>query len=146
MIQRIQTIFLALAAATGFGVLALPFAKTGQAVQTSSLFADAAYSATDHIGLMVLFAVAGALAVASLLMFTNRPLQAKLCRFGIIANVMGLILAIVLFWQDGIMQQGNEVNDDAGAYLPFVFLIFGILALRYIQKDDNLVKSMDRLR
>ena len=146
MIQRIQTVFLFFAAACGFGSLAVPFATTPATIQNSALFSDATYSVQDNIGLLVLFAVAGALATAGIFLFKNRPLQLKICRFAIIANVLGLILAVILFWQN-LNSMGDVMPDDgAGAYLPFVFLVFGVLALRFIRKDENLVKSMDRLR
>ncbi len=146
MIQRIQSIFLLLAAAAGFGMLALPFATTASSIDTSALFADAHYSVNDNIGLLVLFAVAGALALAAIFLFNNRSTQLKVAQIGIVANVVGLILAIILFWQDGLIGSDVVVSDGVGAYLPFAFLLFGILALRAIQKDESLVKSMDRLR
>jgi glucan phosphoethanolaminetransferase (alkaline phosphatase superfamily) len=146
MIQRIQSIFLFLAAACGFGILAAPFATTPETVQSSSLFSDAQFSVGDNIGLLALFAVAGALALAGLFLFKNRQTQMKICRFAIIANVLGLVLAIILFWQDNANIATSPINDGASAYLPFGFLLFGILALRFIRKDENLVKSMDRLR
>lgn len=146
MIQRIQSIFFFLAAAAGFSILAFPFANTGSAVEGSALFADASFSVSDNIGLLVLFVVAGALALAGIFLFKNRPLQMTIGRVAIVANVIGLILATVLFWQDGILHQEVEVDDGLSAYLPFAFVLFGILALRGIKKDENLVKSMDRLR
>ena len=146
MIQRIQSIFLFLAAAAGFGLLSLPFATTAEAVATSALFADASYSVNDNIGLLVLFAVAGALALASIFLFNNRTLQQKIAQLSIVANVIGLVLTVILFWQDGLMNSDVAINDGVGAYLPFVFLFFGVLALRAIRKDESLVKSMDRLR
>ena len=146
MIQRIQSIYLFLAAAAGFGMLALPFATTASSVTTSSLFADASYNVNDNIGLLVLFAVAGAMALAAIFLFNKRSVQMKIAQFSIVANVVGLVLAIILFWQDGLISSDVAVNDGVGAYLPFAFLLFGILALRAIGKDDKLVKSMDRLR
>ncbi len=146
MIQRIQTIFLFLAAACGFGILVAPFATTPQAVQTSALFADANFSIGDNIGLLVLFAVAGALSLASIFLFKNRQTQLKLTRFALVANVVGLVLAIILFWQDSANVASVPVDDGLSAYLPVGFVVFGILALRFIRKDENLVKSMDRLR
>lgn len=146
MIQRIQSVFLLLAAASGFGVLASPFATTTASVQGSALFSDSTFNVQDNMGLLILFAVAGALAVASIMLYKNRQLQMKICRFAIIANVLGFILAIILFWQNLSTMQEVEPKDGVGAYLPVAFLIFGILALRFIRKDENLVRSMDRLR
>ncbi len=146
MIQRIQSIFLLLSSGAGFGMLALPLATTDEAVAASALFSDANYAVNDNMGLLSLFAVAGALALASIFLYNNRPLQMKICRFAIIADVIGLVLAIILFWQDGENFSTVAVNDGGGAYLPFGFLLFAILALRFIRKDESLVKSMDRLR
>ena len=146
MIQRIQSIYLLLASAAGFGLLALPFATTPQTVETSALFADAIYNVNDNIALLVLFAVAGALALAAIFMFNNRKTQMKLAQIAIVANVVGLILAFILMLQDGANLGTVDPDDGVGAYLPFGFLLFGILALRAIGKDEKLVKSMDRLR
>ncbi|MCB0519965.1 MAG: DUF4293 domain-containing protein [Saprospiraceae bacterium] len=146
MIQRIQSIFLFLAAACGFGVLAGPFATTSQTVQNSTLFADAKYGVGDNVGLLILFALAGVLTLAGLFLFKNRPLQMKLVRFAVIADVIGLVLAVLLLWQDHADFSGAAINDGLSAYLPFGFILFCILALRFIKKDEDLVKSMDRLR
>lgn len=146
MIQRIQTIFLVLAAASGFGVLALPFASTDASVQSSQLFADQAFTTGDNIGLLVLFAVAAALAVADIFLFRNRELQLKVGRMALIANILGVVLAVVLFWQDLAGIGSNVVNDGLGVYLPMAFIVFAVLALRGIKKDEALVKSADRLR
>ncbi len=146
MIQRIQSVFLLLAAGSGFGMLAFPFATTPQAVQTSQLFADGTYSTGDNIGLLVLFAVAGALALANIFLFRNRQTQIKISRFAIIADILGFVLAVVLLWQDATNIGETAIQDGVGAYLPVAFLVFAILALRFIKKDEMLVKSMDRLR
>lgn len=146
MIQRIQTIYLILAAGCGFGALAFPFATTEQSIQNSELFADTGFSVQDNIGLLALFAVAGALSVAAILMFKNRPVQLKLTRFALIADIIGLTLTVILFWRDLGNIGDATVSDGTGAYLPFGFILFGILALRAIRKDEDLVRSADRLR
>jgi glucan phosphoethanolaminetransferase (alkaline phosphatase superfamily) len=146
MIQRIQSLFLLLAAGMAFGLFALPFASTGSEIATSSIFSDATYDLNDHIGLLVLFGLAGVLALVSIFLFKNRQLQMTLSRFALIANLLGMILAVIIFWQD-LQGMGDAVpNDQAGAYLPLGFILFAFLALRFIGKDDKLVRSMDRLR
>ncbi len=146
MIQRIQSIFLLLAAASGFAVLALPFASTNEAVQSSALFSDKVYSIGDNIGLLVLFALAGALSTAAIFLYKNRPLQMKIGRIALIADILGIVLAIILFWQDLANIGSSAVNDGTAGYLPVVFIVFTALALRAIKKDENLVRSADRLR
>jgi hypothetical protein len=146
MIQRIQSVFLLLAAASGFGLLATPIATTPEGIQNSALFSDSIYGVGDNLGLVILFALAGALALVSIFLFKNRQAQMKITRFAIIADILGLVLAIILFWQDVQNLASVAINDATGSYLPFTFLLFGILALRFMRKDERIVRSMDRLR
>ena len=147
MIQRIQSIFLLLAGASAFGLFALPFATTSSTVATSVNFADATYNVNDHIGLLVLFAAAGVLSVISIFLFKNRKTQLLVGRFSIIAIIIGLVLAIVLYYNDSASIPDNvQIEDEAGLYLPAVFLVFALLAQRFITKDEKLVRSADRLR
>ncbi len=146
MIQRIQSVFLLLAAASGFGLLAVPIATTQSDVQGSVLFSDSIFGVGDNLGLAGLFALAGILAFVSIFLFKNRKMQMKVTRFAIIADVLGLVLAVILFWQDVQNLSVAAIDDAAGSFLPLGFLLFGILALRFIGKDEKLVSSMDRLR
>ncbi len=146
MIQRIQSIFLLLSSAAGFGVLALPFAISGEGVQSSTLFSDKAYTTGDNIGLLVLFAVAGALSLAAIFLYGNRQLQLKIGRAALAANILGIVLASFLFWQDFSNVSTNGVGVGYGLYLPALFVLFTGLALRAIKKDEALVRSADRLR
>ena len=146
MIQRIQSIFLFLASLATFGLFGLPFASTPDAIAGSTIFGDTLYNLQDHIGLLVLFGLGGLLALVAIFLFKNRKLQLNLGRFALIANVIGLILAIVLYYNDSGTLGAVDPNDEAGLYMPFIAVVFLGLALRFISKDEKLVKSMDRLR
>lgn len=146
MIQRIQTIFLLLAAACAFGLFALPFATTATDVSSSTLFSDSIYNINDNVALLALFGAAGALAAIGIFLFKNRKSQLLVGRLAIIANIIGCILTVVFFFQDRGALADSEPNDGLGIYLPILFLVFAGLALRYISKDEKLVRSMDRLR
>ncbi len=146
MIQRIQTIFLVLAAACAFGLFALPFATSAQSTNAASLFADGIYDINDHMGLLILFCAAGGLALLSIFLFKNRKQQLLVGRFAIIANIIGIILTLYLIFQEGGITGDTEVNEQLGVGLPILFLVFAFLAQRFISKDEKLVRSMDRLR
>jgi len=146
MIQRIQSIYLFLAAAASFGLLGVPFATTPEAVDASGIFADSAYNLEDSLALLIFFAIAGALSVAAIFMFRNRKTQMMITRVAFVTNIIGLILGIVLFMQDSGQWEGDNVNDGLGLYLPIVACLLLFLALRNIQKDEKLVRSSDRLR
>ncbi len=145
MIQRIQSIFLLLAAGGAFGVFAAPFAKTQDNVQ-QTVFADSVYNVKDHMGMVILFAIAGILALVSIFMYKNRSLQMRLTIFAFIANLLAIVLGVVFFIQASPAIGDREVQDAAGMYLPVATFLFTLLAYRFISKDEKLVKSMDRLR
>ncbi|MEL6945738.1 MAG: DUF4293 domain-containing protein [Bacteroidota bacterium] len=149
MIQRIQSIFLFLASAACFGLFALPFASTDQPIAASELFADSTYEITDHIALIILFVGAGLLALTAIFMFNNRPLQINLSRVSFVAAIVGLVLGLILFFNDGIVESGQSLpnpTDGFGTALPIIAGIFLLLAIRAINKDEKLVRSSDRLR
>ncbi|MEL7021482.1 MAG: DUF4293 domain-containing protein [Bacteroidota bacterium] len=146
MIQRIQSIFLFLAGGASFGVLGAPFATTDKAEGQSALFADSIFNTQDNIALMVFFGIAGLLAIIDIFLYNNRPLQIRLGMFAFIANIIGLILGIFLFFND-MQHIGTEnIDDGLGAYLPVIAGVLLLLAIRFIRKDEKLVRSADRLR
>ncbi len=146
MIQRIQSILLLLAAAAAFALFKLPFGSSATSIATSSLFSDRLFDIQDHIALLGLFCLAGALALIAIFLFKNRPWQLKLSRFSIIANILGIIMGIVLFMQDA-ENMGTEIpKEEMGLGLPVLSIIFTLFAIRFINKDEALVQSMDRLR
>lgn len=147
MIQRIQSLFLLLAAGAAFSLFGLPFAATDQAVPESQFFRDQAYNIQDHIGLTVLFVLAGALALFALFSFNDRKRQLMLTRVALVADIIGIVLAVVLAVVDGGQAQYyDNPTDSLGLFMPLLFIVFILLAMRYIRKDEKLVRSMDRLR
>lgn len=146
MIQRIQSVFLFLAAATDFSVLGLPFATSGEAVQASALFSDKVYSIGDNIGLLLLYCASAALALAAIFLYKNRPLQVKIGQIALAANLLGMALAVVLFWLDQKNMDTQSISGGVGGFMPLVYLVFIVLAIRGIRKDEKLVRSADRLR
>ncbi len=149
MIQRIQSIFLLLASVSAFALFAFPFGTTPQPVAESEIYMDGVYNIQDNIGLLVLFCVAGALALVSIFMYNNRKSQLLVGRLAMVANIIGFVLVIIFYFQNGAELEALNVNDTENLFgfsLPVLFLIFAILAQRAITKDEKLVRSSDRLR
>lgn len=146
MIQRIQSIFLLLAAACAFCLFAFPFGTTESPVE-NSIYADSTYNINDSVALLALFCIAGGLAFISIFLFNNRKTQLLLGRFAIIANIIGFIMVIVFYINSAEVLQNVDDNENIiGFSLPIAFLVFAFLAQRFISKDEKLVDSMDRLR
>lgn len=146
MLQRIQSIFLLLAGGASLSLFGVPFATTPKVIEGSTIFADAAYSIQDQLALMILFALAGAIAIISIFLFKNRGLQMRLSIFAFIANLIGVIFGVIFFMQNSSDTGTQTINDGFGIYFPIAAMIFALLAYRFINKDSKLVKSMDRLR
>ncbi|NUO03639.1 MAG: DUF4293 domain-containing protein [Saprospiraceae bacterium] len=138
MIQRIQTLFLLFASGAAFGALSVPFASGSG----SGLFADGVYMANDHIALIVCFAVAGALTLAAVFLYKTRKVQIRLATFSAIATLAAVGFGGWLYWNSGAAATGWTFWLG----LPAVGVILALLARFYTQKDENLVRSMDRLR
>lgn len=149
MIQRIQSIFLLLAAAAGFGQFAAPYLSTESGNPATALpaLADNALNPFDNPGLLGLCALSGIVSLVAIFLFRNRVLQARLSGGGAIASLLLLVLVVFVVFQ--ITQQipaGGSTHYGAGLALPVLGMAFNWLAVRFIKKDENLVRSMDRLR
>ncbi|MDX1940650.1 MAG: DUF4293 domain-containing protein [Saprospiraceae bacterium] len=145
MIQRIQTIFLLLAAACIFLLFAFPFASTPADIPNTA-FADQVFDINDQIIMLVLFVLAGALAVISIFLFRNRKLQMRLTLLSFFLNLAGIIVSVIFYAQALKTIDNQQDKDELGRFLPLAALVFAIVAYRFIRKDEKLVKSMDRLR
>ena len=146
MIQRIQTLFLLLAAGLTLALLGLPFAGTPESVAASPLFSDGSYLIHDSPALLVLYLLGAILAIAAIFLFKRRTVQLRVSIFSFIAILLGMVMTLILFLQDPIMGQDVQPDDRLGIFFPFLALAALLLAQRFIRKDEKLVRSMDRLR
>ena len=145
MIQRIQSIFLFLSAAC-FGVLfKLPFAISDK--PSAQFLADKVYDITDHVVLMSIVLLGAGLSLISIFLFKNRKLQLKLGYLIIVLAILLPIVAFLLFTKESpTIDSTVEVHDQLGIFVPLAAVLFSAIANYYIRKDEQLVKSMDRLR
>lgn len=145
MIQRIQSLFLFICGLGFFSLMKLPFAESS--ATASPFFEDSLFNIHDNIILLVLCMAGAVLALINIFLFKNRILQ---LRIGYIVIICALFLPIAAAWlfftQSANIAEQVTVSDGVGLYIPAICLIMSILANRFISKDQNLVKSMDRLR
>ncbi len=146
MIQRIQSIFLAFAGISTLGLLGVPFAMSETAITESALFSDSLYSITDQPVLMGFFGVSALLALIAIFLFKNRRLQMRLTIFSIISLVLAVILVVVIAYNESEVWGTTNIEEQFGIFLPLIALTMLFLAYRFINKDEKLVRSADRLR
>ena len=137
MIQRIQTVWLFLAAVITAATLYFPIFKLAN---------DSLLGLEDNYIGILLVAAAALLSLFTLFSFKKRSLQLKL----IWLNVL-LILGLLVFMFFTIDQARTALPSPGGAYrlgafVPIVSLVFLFLARAGIRKDIKLLKAYDRLR
>ena len=136
MIQRIQTIYLLLAAGVSGGLIYVFELWTSP--EGVKVFAD------DINYVFALFLVSAFFSVLSISRYKKRKSQFMLGRFNIILN----FILLGLFVYQSLNVSGETVVSEKGIgiFLPIVSIVFLALANKAIKKDEDLVKSVDRLR
>jgi glucan phosphoethanolaminetransferase (alkaline phosphatase superfamily) len=81
----------------------------------------------------------------SIFMYRNRARQVQLSRLTILLNA-ALTVAFFLLADAFAKPYGSSVGYGVGIYVPLAAIIFLLLAIRFIKKDDKLVRSADRIR
>lgn len=134
MIQRIQSIFLVIAfIANGI----LPFLLPLFVVKSGEEFV------IDNIGYVMLNSFSASLSIISLFSYKKRKNQFVFGRLNIILN----FILLGLFIARALNISGEPVSEKGIAmFLPIVSIVFLSLANRAIKKDEDRVKSADRLR
>lgn len=136
MLQRVQSIWLLLAAVFAFLTFRLPF-YVGSHISLPGLVD---LNAQSNIWLTIVAALTGALAFITIFLFNNRKLQIRFCVLGIILSA---VLIALCFAE---MTKFTTGSLALSCVIYFAILAFYILAANGIRKDERLIKSMDRLR
>jgi hypothetical protein len=141
MIQRIQSIWLFLAAACAFIAYTLSLYVGKLADNTERVFLIG-----GSLLLVVMLIGTGLLALVTIFLYKNRKLQFRLCILGVILSIG--IIALEYFFVESFKKENLIVSGtyQLGALLPIVMVVLFIFASRGIYRDERLVKSVDRLR
>jgi uncharacterized membrane-anchored protein len=145
MIQRIQTIYFFLAAVS-YGILFLiPMAFSNKIA--ALFFSDQFYTITDHPVLLGMTLSGILAALISIFTYKNRPLQVRI-GYGVIVLAIAIPLTAYMLLNNATasLDSSIQVEYKPGFLVPIGAVLFGILAILNIRKDERLVKSMDRLR
>lgn len=146
MIQRIQTIFLFIAALAFAALFKFPFAISD--VSNNGFLADKDFDVYDSPVLLVLAGLGVLIALVAIFLYKNRTLQIRLSYLVIILGILLIVVAVILFYNEAttLLDKVHKIDDAAGLYMPILAFIAGFLAAMFIRKDEKLVRSMDRLR
>ncbi len=155
MIQRIQSFYLALTTILSLlfldgGILSF-INNSGSVIQVTfrgvleNNGTDNSEMILSALPLTVIIVVIPLLAITTMLLFKKRKIQLKFAVAGIIFSAL-FILLLIYYAVNICSEYSASVTPGLLMAVPVIILIFNVLAYRGIKKDDNLVKSYDRLR
>jgi glucan phosphoethanolaminetransferase (alkaline phosphatase superfamily) len=151
MIQRIQTIYLLLTILLAVLFLSgdIIHFQNGNAISLAGI----STLQTENLSapqlstwpLTVFSVLVPLIALITIFLFRNRPLQMKFTLF-LILMIIFLIGAVIYFTLAVNKTFRTDLQPGIKLVIPVAMLILSALAYRSIKKDQELVKSYDRLR
>lgn len=136
MLQRVQSIYLLIVFLVN---AALPFVVSLWKDETGSPL-----YATGELWIQGAFIIIALLAFVSVLTFRNRQNQFVINRLNMILNL--ILLGVFAYRSLNLSGESNISEKGIGMFIPVVSIVFLVLANKAIKKDEDLVKSVDRLR
>lgn len=136
MLQRIQTIYLFISAVISGGLIFVFHLWT--TVNEVEFFAK------EELLYLGLFLGSTALSLMAIFMYKNRQTQFVLGRLNIILNF--ILLGLFVYRSLNLSGETDVSEKGIGILLPIFSIVFLVLANKAIKKDEDLVKSVDRLR
>lgn len=136
MLQRIQTVYMLLVAlAAGL----LPF--------WASLWSDAAGTpvfAREILWISLAFYASAVLALLAIARYKTRQQQFVLNRLNLLLNLF--LLGSFVYRTLNLSGETSVSEKGIGLLIPVFSIVFLVLANRAVKRDEELVKSVDRLR
>ena len=137
MIQRIQTIYLLLAfVVTGILLFFIPLWTMSDG--------KAFYFMQSQV-YTILLGLSTTLTLLSVVSYKKRQNQFVIGRLNIILNL--ILLGLFVYRSLNLSGETPAVSEkDIGMFIPVIAIVLLVLANKAIKKDEDLVKSVDRLR
>ena len=136
MLQRIQTLYL-------LGVLINSTVLAYLLELWTSVDGVVMY-AKDYPSILGVFGFSALFAIFSIFSYKKRKNQFVLGRFNIIFNF--ILLGLFVYQSLNLSGETNVSEKGIGMLIPLISIVFLALANKAIKKDEDLVKSVDRIR
>ena len=134
MLQRIQTVYLAI---VFVAAAILPYVFPLWKIENTFY----KFNENNEILYVILFGLSTVLTVISIISFKKRQQQFVLNRLNMI------LLGLFVYRSLNLSGETPAVSEKGiGMFLPILSIVMLVLANKAIKKDEDLVKSVDRLR
>ena len=159
MIQRIQNLYLVVAAVIASLLLITPIYRvellSGEVLGTFGAHGMVSEELSGTAPFYIVFIVMILLCIAGVLLFKNRKKQLLVTRLNLILHIVVALAFLIysLIGKDYLMDQVSSFDKSNlmlthgyGYYLLFIGIPFLLLAIRGIRRDEELLRSIDRIR
>lgn len=154
MIQRIQTLYLLLAAICTGAALFMPLASCTDGTAEYTL---RAFMLSDGIStfimptvyLCIILSLSTLVPLVTIFLFKRRMLQIRLCVAELVLLAGSVIMTGIycyLTWRAVSELEFGEAAVSIWAIMPLIAIVFVVLALRAIFRDELLIRSLNRIR
>ena len=151
MIQRIQTLYLLLVCVClglflSLHILGLLGESTGYVFSVNSLVTSEGEVVSTNLPMTVLAIISLLLTTAIIFLYKRRILQIRLSIINVIllAGHYGMIAFYYFSYTNKLNATFGSVK--IAALMPLIGLILSLMAVRKINKDESLVRSLNRIR
>ncbi|MCW3123765.1 MAG: hypothetical protein JWQ38_3257 [Flavipsychrobacter sp.] len=145
MIQRKQSLWLLLVALLNAGVFYFDVYHYHNIV--NGLDTTGVLRVGDHYPSLIIAVVITLLPLVTIFMFRNRKQQMRMIAYNLVAESTFVAMLLTRVTRlEKLTPPPTSGTYWIGAILPIVAIIFLIMAMIGVRKDDKLVKSVDRLR
>lgn len=156
MLQRIQSVYLAIAAVLSLVLFFISFSvvfpesEPANVTELSVLSFDSGHGSivkpASYLALLALNVLTLLLSIYALFKFKNRSQQIKLTRLAVFTSL--LLLGGMFLYTDIVKQKidNAHISYMYGIVAPIFQAVLLVFAASAIKKDDDLVRSADRLR
>lgn len=158
MLQRIQTVYLAIGAIACIALYFFPLANFYNEVQGNYKFFICHIQSMDpepKLNFSIIFSLPAIIltlasiifSISTIFLFKKRWLQLRLISFNVIT--LTVLILVLFFFYTAQLKTTTGADPEytyPGMLLPVLSLVMLILANRAIRKDEQRVRSADRLR
>jgi hypothetical protein len=153
MWQRIQTLFLVLVVVSMLVSFFLPIWMVSNGTTEMQLYPlhfstiENGVKTTQYFPfslMAILMAAAATIAIMEIMRFDNRMTQVKLGTLN--SLVLAMVLGSVVYFYNQVTNQYGFGKFGISIWVPFIGVACNWLAIRFIRKDEKLVRDSDRIR
>lgn len=154
MIQRVQTLFMLLVVG---GITAMYLTPIGAFTADNHHYILSVYGIKDEAGVefpeavssnfvYIPLALSLILTIYAIFQFGRRKMQMQINKISLVLMLVSAFLMALYLKNAGDSMPDRQIGFGVAFFMPYLCILLLVFANRAIKKDDDLVKSVDRIR